>query len=194
MHAEQDNRTVILENSLKLFAARGYEAVGVAELCEAASVAKPTLYHYYGSKHGLLDAIVKEKGEPLLERIEAAVLSGPAREVPLVLEAAAKAFASRALEEPDFARLRLTLSFAPSSSEGGAAITRLNEAIYGHIEVFFLSAEKFHGNMKGRALPYTATFIGTIDTYVGLYLAGKGELSEDVLKAAVRQFMYGIFS
>jgi AcrR family transcriptional regulator len=194
MEAELNNRAIILESSLKLFAERGYEAVGVAELCEASSVTKPTLYHYFGSKRGLLDAIIAEKGDPLLAAVEKAVIAQSPREVPLALEGIARAFATRAIAEPDFARLRLTLAFAPPASEGGEAIAALNMALFGHVEVFFRAAAGFHGNMKGRSLPYAAAFIGTIDTYVGLYLAKQGELSEAVVKSAVRQFMYGIFS
>ena len=48
--------------------------------------------------------------------------------------------------------------------------------------------------MKGRSEPYAAAFIGTVDTYVGLYLAKRSSLSDEVVKGAVRQFMYGIFS
>jgi AcrR family transcriptional regulator len=194
MEPSQGNRVVILETSLTLFATRGYEAVGVAELCETALVTKPTLYHYFGSKRGLLDAIIAEKGNPLLSAVEKAALAQSPRDVPLALEGIAWAFATKAIAEPDFARLRLTLAFAPPASEGGEAIAGLNRALYSHVEVFFQAAAEYHGNMRGRSLPYAAAFIGTIDTYVGLYLAKQSELSEAVVKAAVRQFMYGVFS
>jgi Transcriptional regulator len=194
MPAESGNRDQILSTALELFSERGYEAVGVAELCEAASVSKPTLYHYFGSKRGLLDAIVREKGEPLLEAIERAVAVQSPREVPVILEAVAKAFAEKAIADPCFARLRLSLAVAPPESEGAKAMAGLNDALREHVDVFFQAAAQYHGNMKGRSLPYSAAFIGTIDTYVGLFLAEKSNLSEEVVKAAVRQFMYGIFS
>ena len=194
MDAELNNRAIILESSLKLFAEQGYEAVGVAELCETSSVTKPTLYHYFGSKRGLLDVIIEEKGRPLLSAVKKAALAHSPYDVPQALEGLAWAFATKAIAEPDFARLRLTLAFAPPASEGGEAIAALNRALYSHVELFFKAAAEYHGNMKGRSLPYTAAFIGTVDTYVGLYLAKQSELSEAVVKAAVRQFMYGIFS
>lgn len=191
---ELGNRAVILETALKLFSGRGYEAVGVAELCEASSVTKPTLYHYFGSKRGLLDAIIEDKGESLLAAVEKASIAHSPRDVPQALKGIATAFTTKAQAEPDFARLRLTLAFAPPASEGGEAITSLNGALFSHVEVFFQAAAAYHGNMKGRSLPYAAAFIGTIDTYVGLYLAKQSELSETVVTTAVRQFMYGIFS
>src|SRR5215211_7966667 len=65
---ESGNRALILDRALGLFAARGYDAVGVQEIVEAAGVTKPTLYHYFGSKRGLLEALVAEHaGEFLAE-------------------------------------------------------------------------------------------------------------------------------
>ena len=48
----------ILNKSLELFASRGYEATSVREICEAAGITKPTLYHFYGSKEGVYRALV----------------------------------------------------------------------------------------------------------------------------------------
>ena len=50
-----ENRDHILDCALRLFAARGYDAVGVQEIVELAGLTKPTLYHYFGSKRGLLE-------------------------------------------------------------------------------------------------------------------------------------------
>ena len=53
-----DNRSKILSCALKLFSARGYDAVGVQEIVDAAGITKPTLYHYFGSKRGLLETLL----------------------------------------------------------------------------------------------------------------------------------------
>jgi AcrR family transcriptional regulator len=197
MDAGSGNKAIILEKALELFAERGYEAVGVAELCEASLITKPTLYHYYGSKRGLLDAILAERGGVLAARVkEAAVYAAGdrARGVPDGLERIAFAFTRTAKEDSSFARLRLTLAFAPPSSEPGAAAAALNDALFAEVEAFFREAAKDHGNMRFRSRPYAAAFIGTVDTYVGLYLAQRIDLDEETVRGAVRQFMYGIFS
>jgi TetR/AcrR family transcriptional regulator len=191
------NRSGILATALRLFSDRGYEAVGIAELCEASSVAKPTLYHYFGSKRGLLDAVVAHKGGAFATSVREAAVYRPgdkARGVPDGLERIASVFARFAKAEPDFARLRLALAFAPPSSEGWQAASSLNQAVFGVVEDFFREAAEDHGNMKGRSRPYAAAFIGTIDTYVGLFLAGQIDLTDEEVRGAVRQFMYGIFS
>jgi TetR/AcrR family transcriptional regulator len=48
--------------------------------------------------------------------------------------------------------------------------------------------------MRGRSRPIAATFIGTLDSYAGFFLSGSGDLEEGTVRAALRQFMYGIFS
>jgi AcrR family transcriptional regulator len=49
----------ILSTALDLFAVRGYDATAVREICEAAGITKPTLYHFFGSKDGVLQALVQ---------------------------------------------------------------------------------------------------------------------------------------
>jgi AcrR family transcriptional regulator len=48
----------ILKKALELFSEKGYDATSVREICEAAGITKPTLYHFYGSKEGVYRAIV----------------------------------------------------------------------------------------------------------------------------------------
>ena len=55
-----DNRMNILEKALHLFYEKGYDAIGVQEIADAAGVTKPTLYHYFGSQYGLLQAVAME--------------------------------------------------------------------------------------------------------------------------------------
>jgi AcrR family transcriptional regulator len=192
MEASSDNRRTILDSALRLFSGRGYEGVGVAELCEVSGITKPTLYHYFGSKRGLLDAIVAERGEPLRGRVQAAAAYD--HDVRLGIERIAFAFARSAQEDRDFARLRLALAFAPPSSESWQAAAPMNAELYGRVEAFFRAAADDHGNMKGRSRPYAASFIGTIDTYVGIFLSDQLDLTEETVRGAIRQFMYGIFS
>jgi TetR/AcrR family transcriptional regulator len=48
----------ILYKALELFSKKGYDATSVREICEAAGITKPTLYHFYGSKEGVYRALV----------------------------------------------------------------------------------------------------------------------------------------
>lgn len=53
----QARRDIIVDTSATLFAKQGYHATGINELCDVNDLGKGALYHYIGSKEGLLAAI-----------------------------------------------------------------------------------------------------------------------------------------
>ena len=78
-----DNRKTIMQCALNLFSDKGYDSVGVQEIVTAAGITKPTLYYYFKSKHGLLEALIQEKGELLMRQLTQAVgTSGDISEPP----------------------------------------------------------------------------------------------------------------
>ena len=60
-----DNRQLIMNSALTLFYESGYDAVGVQQIVDSAGVSKPTLYYYFGSKQGLLEALLNEHFQPM---------------------------------------------------------------------------------------------------------------------------------
>ena len=57
-----------------MFYCKGYDAVSVQEVVDAAGITKPTLYHYFKSKHGVLESLLEEKGHLINENIKNAAL------------------------------------------------------------------------------------------------------------------------
>lgn len=187
-----DNRSVIVQQALNLFAARGYDAVGVQEICEAAGITKPTLYHYFGSKRGLLEVVLSESFDILKEQLRiAADYQG---DLPLTLQRVAETYFQFASQNPVFYRLQLALWFAPRESESFQTVTTLNRFQYEMIEKVFLAAVTQHGNMRGRHQAYTLTFLGMLNNYIGLGLNGMTELDTALARLAVNQFQHGIYS
>ncbi|REJ32205.1 MAG: hypothetical protein DIU84_10500 [Bacillota bacterium] len=68
-------RSDILRAAAELFRARGYDAVSIRAVCEAAGITPPTLYHYFGNKEGLFKAVVADNLERFLARLTQAVES-----------------------------------------------------------------------------------------------------------------------
>jgi TetR/AcrR family transcriptional regulator len=70
----------ILLQALQLFSSKGYDATSVREICEAAGITKPTLYHFFGSKEGvyraLVDGSLEEFRRDLLAQIQAPGAAG----------------------------------------------------------------------------------------------------------------------
>lgn len=56
----RQTRSRILQSAVKLFAEKGYEAAGVAELCARSSVSKGSFYHHFPSKQSLFLELLKE--------------------------------------------------------------------------------------------------------------------------------------
>lgn len=55
----EETRANILSASQQLFAQHGYDATGVAEICEAAGVSKGAFYHHFHSKQAVFMALLE---------------------------------------------------------------------------------------------------------------------------------------
>lgn len=104
----------ILLKALALFSEKGYDATSVREICEAAGVTKPTLYHFYGSKEGVYRAIV----EGALERFRADLVDALAGNGTLRdrLVRMACAYVDATVRQPDLARFIMALIHNPPQS------------------------------------------------------------------------------
>jgi len=121
----------ILAKALELFAEKGYDATSVREICEAAGVTKPTLYHFYGSKEGVYRAIV----EGALERFRDEILGsldgpGSLRER---LVRMARAYIDSAAREPELARFIMALIHMSPRSAPATDFVGVWETILGEL-------------------------------------------------------------
>lgn len=55
-----DRRQSILDNSASLFADKGFHATSVAEIARSCGASKSRLYHYFGSKEDMLQAVMED--------------------------------------------------------------------------------------------------------------------------------------
>jgi AcrR family transcriptional regulator len=186
------NREVLLQRALDLFGERGYQAVGVQEICNAAGVTKPTLYHYFGSKLGLLEYLMSERYAPFDHDLQQA--AEYAGDLPQTLERVVRAFFQFAEREPTFYRLMLALWFASRSSEAGRVMAQVHAEQRRRLEEVFFLAARDHGSVRGRERTYAITLLGMIHTHVGLALNAELELTAQVAHRAVHQFSHGIYS
>jgi TetR/AcrR family transcriptional regulator len=189
MNQTQDNRTNLLDQALRLFAASGYDAVGVQEIVAAAGVTKPTLYHYFGSKRGLLDALLDERFGVLQKAIgHALVYEG---DLLLNLRELARAYFDFALQQPLFYQLLLSTQYAPRDGDPYLAAAAFNEEMLAGVMRLFEAALP---HMHDRSRRYAVTFIGMVNTYITLALTDHLALDDEVMHSAVHQFMHGIYS
>jgi AcrR family transcriptional regulator len=179
----------ILEESLRLFALRSYEAVGVQEVVTSAGVTKPSLYHHFGSKRGLLDALLERHYSALF-----AVLSPAVRydgELPLSLLRTAQCFFDVAQQSPTFYRMQLGMWYSGPESESRQAVAPHFQRQHQILEALFIDAARDHGNLRGQHTAYSISFLGMINSHIASASTG---FSEDLTRKAVRQFLYGIYA
>jgi TetR/AcrR family transcriptional regulator len=178
--------------ALALFSRQGYESTGIQEVVTVAGITKPTLYYYFGSKQGLLEAIVAEYGKILagIIRKEAEYhhnlvmnLSGLFRET-----------LSFALEHPDFFRLMMGLFFSAPKTAAFAAGRKLREELVSILETLFTAASKDHGNMRDRQKIYAESFKGLLETWGILAVNNEIEMGDHIQYRIIHQYMHGIFS
>ena len=73
---DRDSRERLLHEAERLFMAHGFAAVSTREICAAAGVKQPSLYHHFGSKEALYLAVVQRWFAARGAGIQQAIASG----------------------------------------------------------------------------------------------------------------------
>ncbi|MET8306902.1 MULTISPECIES: TetR/AcrR family transcriptional regulator [unclassified Micromonospora] len=77
-------REAILACATDLLYERGLDGVGIAELCAAVGASKETLYRHFGSKEGLVDAVLAARSDRVIRWLtDVAQAAGPDPEAEL---------------------------------------------------------------------------------------------------------------
>jgi AcrR family transcriptional regulator len=117
------SREVVLDAAERLMAERGYEAATVAALVEEAAVPASSIYHYFGSKEGVLLAVMQRGAErffdlvPDLDRR----LGSQAEH----LETLVQTTAATLERNPDFLRILVVLATQPVDAAEGGKVHRV---------------------------------------------------------------------
>jgi AcrR family transcriptional regulator len=93
----------ILDAAVRVFAARGYEASRVGDVAREAGVAYGLVYHYYGSKEAVLEAVFREAWGRLLAAVALAEQTGET--APEQLSLVVKIVFRTWRDDPDLVRL-----------------------------------------------------------------------------------------
>ena len=191
---ELDNKEKILKCALNLFYQKGYDAVGVQEIVTAAGITKPTLYYYFKSKYGLLEALLSEKCNRMNERLrEAARYEG---DLIVTLERYARTLFSVAQEDKRFYYLMLSLFYSARENETYRAVSQYVKEQFAIIRGIFDNASNFLGNMNGRQEQFAVGFSGILNNYILVYFerenADSKIVDDRMIYLLVHQFMYGI--
>ena len=126
-----DNRMNILQKALQLFYEKGYDAIGVQEIADAAGVTKPTLYHYFGSKYGLLEAVAREDYVQLRDGL--AVRAEYAGDLPMNLERLTKFYLDFCSSHEAYYKLMMAMMYSAKESDTYKVIYPCMQEIIRHV-------------------------------------------------------------
>jgi AcrR family transcriptional regulator len=66
-----------LQAALQLFSQKGYEGTSVRQICDAAGITRPSLYHFFNSKEGIYRALIEDAASEFQLQIERGLETGP---------------------------------------------------------------------------------------------------------------------
>jgi AcrR family transcriptional regulator len=102
----QATKEILIDAARTLFAERGYAGVGTEEIVRAAGVTRGALYHHFGGKRDLFDAVYVRVEVDLAERIASGALAANAASPLEAMRAGAEMFL-HACTEPEAQRIVL---------------------------------------------------------------------------------------
>ena len=111
------SREVVLDAAERLMAAHGYDAASLAALVDESGVPASSIYHYFGSKEGVLLAVMERGAERFFE-----ALPIPDRRIGSQAEhlaALVEVVAATLNRNPDFLRILVVMGTQPVNAEEG---------------------------------------------------------------------------
>jgi|SRR5688500_126817 len=157
-----------------VFAERGIAAASMDEIAERAGVTKPVLYDHFGSKDGLLAAVIARAGSELGTTVEGAV-SG-AQDADEALANGLRSYFTF-MQKHRAAWLAL-LNETATNSAGATALEQIRRERAGFIAA--LIAAEVPGSDMTRAMTYAQAVIGACERLATAPI-GDEELSPDTL-------------
>lgn len=182
----------LLDVALAEFAQRGYASVGVQEIAVGAGVTKPTLYHYFGNKEGLLASLLERECGSLLDKFER---EGEYRgDLIQSLNRLLLLWLEHAQARPENMQLLLALIYAPAGHEVRRLIEPWRQRLHRLCLNLFTAAEGQHGNLRGHGPQLAQTLLGLMLHAAHCQLEGNLATDPDAVYRLVKQFMYGIYA
>jgi AcrR family transcriptional regulator len=181
----------ILSTALDLFAVKGYDATAVREICEAAGITKPTLYHFYGSKEGVLQALVTSGFVRFRRLVDSAMAQpGSFRER---LKIVARAMFESALQQPLYWRFMHGIVWAPpGTAPKTASCTEFYEGVVGVLADAEKDAVTRGEIAAGDSEIRMLVLMGAIgEAATGYVISGRPELTRELADALIDTILDG---
>ena len=165
------SRELVLDAAERVMAEHGFEAATLARVVAEAGIPMSSVYHYFGSKDGILLAVMERGADRFFADLpDLSRRSGrPAQHLARVVSAA-----TRTLERhPDFLRLLIVFAAQPPAGDGEiqAVVRRIREHALDHLRAQIATA--FGDDPRSPVTDQLARFaLAAID---GAFVAGQSD-------------------
>jgi AcrR family transcriptional regulator len=162
------SREAVLDAAEGLMAEQGYEAATVAALVEEAGVPPSSIYHYFGSKEGVLLAVMERGAERFFEALPA--IDRRVGSQAEHLQALVDTTATTLEEHPDFLRILVVMAAQPINAGQGKVhqvVNRVREMALVRLRAQMAIA--FQIDRKGKMADHLARF--TLAAFDGAFVA-----------------------
>jgi TetR/AcrR family transcriptional regulator len=178
----------ILLSALDLFSHKGYDATSVREICEAARITKPTLYHFYKSKDGLYRALVEGTLQEFKRRLVAELdVPGTAAER---LKRVARLYFAQARGHRQLMRFLFALIHNPPATAPPTDFVQFYEEVVGRIAVCLEEAVARGELSEGRTDLRMLVLMGALgESLCGYVLTGRPELTTELADSLVETIL-----
>jgi AcrR family transcriptional regulator len=184
-----ENKDKLLNTAIDLFAAKGFKGTSIRDIAQAMGMSISNIYHYFGSKEGLMLAVLGEASRRLLERLKQVTRMDlePRERFKLLLETHIRISEAHMNEAKIFSLDEEHLS--PEGNEINRQIQREILDIYlGELKVL-----KKLGHIQSRNLTVLAfNIFGTINWLLRWYRTDGALTLEQICREIVSIILYGV--
>jgi AcrR family transcriptional regulator len=120
--SQQKRRDAVLSAADRLFRSAGYDAARIEDIAEQSGVSLGTIYNYFGSKGGIMEALIAPMTTRMQARGDAIIANPPAR----LADAVSALFEAFRFDD-DWKSLQMLQAFDTGNSARDAHVARVHE-------------------------------------------------------------------
>jgi len=188
---DRSTKEIIEQKAISILSEKGYDAASIREIAEASGVTKPVIYYYFKSKENLCHYLISSGLEEFRHQLEAVCEDGREGTFEHIVRAVQVQF-DFCKGNTEFVRFLYALNFGPDRKK-----INYDFHAYGMDILRIMTGLMRRGSEEGlirRGKEETAVYYlrGIVNTYVMLYVDGRGELPPDLARTIVTDMMNGL--
>lgn len=184
-----DTKEQLMQKAIDLFASRGFKGTSIRDLGKAVDVSISNIYHYFGSKEGLLLAILERSSKMILENLQqvADLSLNPLERFKAILEVHIK------LSEKFKKENKIFFMDEEHLSPDGLEINKKTQRAILDIYLKELAALKEAGHLRSRSLRVAAfNILGVINWKLRWYRWDGEMTQEEVTREMIDFILNGV--